>query len=817
MNLNKINEKYASKFPISNFKLDGEIYRYDQDKPGDQAIWVLGYEWIYKGNTYYKIIYGSWKSGDRNIIKNYGNDTDANFRKVEHKKTNPMENALQMEKQIRAKECADKWTVLFNQALPDYDHDYLKIKQIPNNLGTRVDSRDTLLIPAYNQDALIGVQMIFRDENGEFQKRFSKGINLRGAYSPLGEWRTSRTIYLAEGFATAASVYMATKKPTICAFNAGNLLHSAISIRAINPNCRIIIVADRDESKTGEIKAKEVCRKLSNCVYRMPNLTGDFNDLHCIEGLPQVSKQLAFDESEFTQIIFLGFDETGTYYFDANKQVIHKISKSQTNEINFLFIANHKYWGNLYGFKKKDGEPTGFCDFKLAIPKILDEQRQIGRFRPDRMRGIGVHLDNKKIIFNNGEKIFTKNEQFSLIDFSKKSKYFYTSERNADIIDAPALTKNQIKDLKSAFKALNTKNKGDHIILLGWIAQAQIFGALDWRAHLWLTGKRGSGKSTILNLIEDLVPLSSQQQGSSPAGIRQFLKSDAMAMIIDEAEPSAAKEKSYVNDLLQMARQCSSRKNAVTMRGTPSGDAYQVTTNSVFCFGSIQISIANDADKSRFFIVELENAKNNWHEVAPKLEKIRHLGPSFFKYMWENFEVLKSKIKQIEQVLSSWDLDQRLKDQIISVVGCYMTLDFDEKISRKHLENVFNAMNLRQNYIAENTIEDESERLIQCILTMTLPVDRSSTVLDELKLCQKDPKRDQKNLEMIGLKWENVPRVLHFRWDNPYLVRHLEQIGVKDIKSILQRHKGAIEGSKPLRLNGNLSRMLSIKMTDLLV
>ena len=39
---------------------------------------------------------------------------------------------------------------------------------------------------------------------------------------------------------------------------------------------------------------------------------------------------------------------------------------------------------------------------------------------------------------------------------------------------------------------------GSHLLLAGWVALAPVCGALGWRPHAWITGKAGSGKTTIM-------------------------------------------------------------------------------------------------------------------------------------------------------------------------------------------------------------------------------------------------------------------------------------------------------------------------------
>ena len=88
--------------------------------------------------------------------------------------------------------------------------------------------------------------------------------------------------------------------------------------------------------------------------------------------------------------------------------------------------------------------------------------------------------------------------------------------------------------------------------LLGWIVLAPVCGALDWRPHIWITGGAGTGKTTILKYF--MRPLlagifQSATGGTTEAGLRGTLKSDAIPVVVDEFEQNEARDKQIVQNL----------------------------------------------------------------------------------------------------------------------------------------------------------------------------------------------------------------------------------------------------------------------------
>lgn len=119
------------------------------------------------------------------------------------------------------------------------DHPYLQRKGV-NAYGLRL-SRDCLVIPLRDANgALWSLQFI----DAEGNKRFLLGGRKRGCYFPIG--KPQGVLCIAEGLATAASIFESTGHATAVAFDAGNLEPVARALRGKFPDLTIIICADND-------------------------------------------------------------------------------------------------------------------------------------------------------------------------------------------------------------------------------------------------------------------------------------------------------------------------------------------------------------------------------------------------------------------------------------------------------------------------------------------------------------------------------------------------------------------------------------------
>lgn len=168
--------------------------------------------------------------------------------------------------------------------------------------GVKVDDKGDLLIPGRDVDGHIHtLQTVSRD--GKF---FVRGSRKTGTFHTIdpAKMEDERTpILIAEGYATAASVHMATGLPVHAAFDAGNLEHVAKALQARYPGRSMVILADNDHGQPGNpgvTKAEAAARAVGGLVA-VPEFTAseklekrtDFNDLHASRGLNAVRKQLA--------------------------------------------------------------------------------------------------------------------------------------------------------------------------------------------------------------------------------------------------------------------------------------------------------------------------------------------------------------------------------------------------------------------------------------------------------------------------------------------------------------------------------------------
>ncbi|EIC8889300.1 toprim domain-containing protein [Salmonella enterica] len=132
-----------------------------------------------------------------------------------------------------------------------------------------------VVVPLYDDTgALVNLQLI----NSDGLKRTLKGGQVKGACHTLeGKKEAGKRLWIAEGYATALTVYHLTGETVMVALSSVNLLSLASLARQKSPACQIVLAADRDLNGDGQSKAAAAADVCKGNVA-LPPVFGDWND-----------------------------------------------------------------------------------------------------------------------------------------------------------------------------------------------------------------------------------------------------------------------------------------------------------------------------------------------------------------------------------------------------------------------------------------------------------------------------------------------------------------------------------------------------------
>ncbi len=193
-------------------------------------------------------------------------------------------------------ETADKAKKLWAAAAEVTDDFPYLMKKRVKSYGLKCHS-GRLLVPVRDKDRRLR-SLQFIDANGK--KLFLKGGQAGGGHFMIGG-APKELLYIAEGYATGATVHEVTGVTVVVAFNAGNLPSAAKALRKKFPGIEIVICADDDHRTAGNpglTKAKEAAAQIGANIAvpefgeNRPEKATDFNDMAAHLGLDKVAERL---------------------------------------------------------------------------------------------------------------------------------------------------------------------------------------------------------------------------------------------------------------------------------------------------------------------------------------------------------------------------------------------------------------------------------------------------------------------------------------------------------------------------------------------
>jgi putative DNA primase/helicase len=274
------------------------------------------------GGSYIVGRFGSYKSGESQRVEvdwKPLSDAERGRRKAEWEAGRAREAAVRAEDaRIAALSAHELWATASKQG----QSKYFERKQVRPE-ACRYLPDGSVVIPLLRYDwpresALVATQRIYPGPRYHFrtgeelpQKIYTKGFEKPGVSLRLGRVVPGELILVAEGYATALTIRMATDHalPVFMALDAYNLPPVCALLADLYPDERLLICAD-DDWKTrnhdgelwnaGRVKAKEAAKPLARCDIVWPSFAGlkrgdkhtDFNDLHVLGGLDRVRVQL---------------------------------------------------------------------------------------------------------------------------------------------------------------------------------------------------------------------------------------------------------------------------------------------------------------------------------------------------------------------------------------------------------------------------------------------------------------------------------------------------------------------------------------------
>jgi phage/plasmid primase-like uncharacterized protein len=261
--------------PPDEILMDGKIHRFKSGTKGTPGIDKPGWYLVF-GDGIPAGRFGCWRMGMEVTWRADVGRKLTEFEEMAHARrineSKVLREAAQERQHQVASETVEKIWLSGVAAHPD--HPYLKRKGIQTH-GVRTTGDGRLMVPLYDQDRKLSTLQYIDDQGG---KLYHPGGQTGGKFWMIGSLDEPGTLFVAEGFATAATIYEATDRPCVVAYSASNLVPVTGTLREMYGATQdIVIVADNDSSGVGQRYAEQASAKFGARMV-MPPIQGDAND-----------------------------------------------------------------------------------------------------------------------------------------------------------------------------------------------------------------------------------------------------------------------------------------------------------------------------------------------------------------------------------------------------------------------------------------------------------------------------------------------------------------------------------------------------------
>jgi len=664
-----------------------------------------------------------------------------------------------------------------------------------------------------------GLKLFYYDRDGKSQKYHTKGgLTFPFPYLPAGD-----TIHLVEAEINALAMD-SEGYPTIALGG----INGSFGVEKLSQYKRAIICLDGD--KKGNLGADRLNQALVKKGYKGEILIArlpkgkDPDDLikegrrrELQNAIDAATDKVAMFETP-PPFQFIGYDSKNYHIWPRTMSIPITIGRQDNNIKNMMCdIAPLDWWLSKYPKTMRDGEVV--INTAQALSWFRAEAQKRGIFDENKIMGSGVHKVGKEIILNTGEGLVIGEQHINYSDYSGKA--LFCRSKNIFTIGNDSWTEKEGQKLFDKIHVFGFEKELDFILLLGWCSLAPFASVLHRRPHIAISAGKGSGKTTLIdNLIRPAmgeISLSIEGKVTEP-GIRQSIGKDCRPVILDEFEIHSKEDLNRITSIYSLARSAYSMEGEI-VKGTTGSSPIVFKPKTMFCFFAVNITMTNDADRSRIPILKMSMGSGN-PEIDMDFEGLRSRIFKNSRKVLEDIEDAKSYIKELTGSPRSADTYGTLIGGFWSTVSDKSFMD-DEKYA--HI--VKNACYRIEDYQIDKTDEESLlDTLFNHIVKedgMTLTIgqmltgDTDGVAKDYVNGVQYEPSTDDwlKKATKYGFKVDkNKDGIEYFAINekSEFIKGILKDTAFADYRQILQRHPAIINDGKtiPIRMAGKVDRCL---------
>lgn len=425
---------------------------------------------------------------------------------------------------------------------------------------------------------------------------------------------------------------------------------------------------------------------------------------------------------------FLGYDHGKYFYLPRRTEHVIELNAPAHFGNNLYNLAPRAWWEDRFAAKKK-------IDWDAAASFLIEKNQTLKPFNQSRsQRGVGVWRDGSRVVVHAGTHLVVDGVKTPIIDHSTSLLY---ERDDDDFFISDALDDESARKLVELTKMLSFSNGLSHLLLSGWIVIAPFCGILKWRPHIWITGGYRVGKSFVTDeiLSASLGSMALRRGGgTTEASLRRRIRGAARPIIMDEMEAENKKDAETIQHILMLARK-SSKGETVEIAGHGKYDTIEYKLYSCFSLSSINVSLKQNADLSRFTQIELkrftgENRVEHFNEIKRRTYDLidDDFPARMFTRTLQNMETLEENIRVFRQAAHSYFGDGRPADQLAPMLAGAYLLHSRNVLTPKEAEEWLRSHDWTDHVSLDE--QEDHDRCFDYIMSSTIPANGDKGRID---------------------------------------------------------------------------------------
>ncbi len=304
---------------------------------------------------------------------------------------------------------------------------------------------------------------------------------------------------------------------------------------------------------------------------------------------------------------------------------------------------------------------------------LLRECVKAGIFDPAIQRRLcGVWRAQDELVVHCGDRVLV-NGEFTRAGFRREEILYPLATKMTPPAYPPA-TAADGERLLEAIRCWQFEDSAGPEIVLGFIGQALLGAAPDWRTHCFVRSPYGGGKTWLGELVANATGARLPNNNVTPANIYQSLTGEARAMIIDEAEKSERDDR--IVQVIELVRLMSGRDGGRIGRGSADGSgarSYQVN-GSAFLLAILHPDL-RPQDASRFIVLRLRplptgrGATGLRERALQALRLASELSPHLLARAIQNWHRFLDTVAIYREACIREDVEPRSADSLAAVLA----------------------------------------------------------------------------------------------------------------------------------------------------